>query len=74
MKKNLYEATIGELNQINGFVDQYTENLLLRMGIYIGKYVKCISKFGPLIIVADYQTIALDANLAKKVYIKSQNA
>lgn len=73
MKKNLYESSIGEKSKIEGFVDEYTESLLFRMGIYIGKYVKCISKFGPLIISADYQTIAIDKNLAKKIYIKSQN-
>lgn len=70
MSKKLYSLTIGESAKIIGFKDNESRNISMRVGIYDGKTIKCISKYGPIVIILDHQTVAIGKQLALKIYIE----
>lgn len=70
MLKKLYTLAIGETSKIIGFKDNDARNVSMRVGIYDGKTIKCISKHGPIVIILDHQTVAIGKQLALKIYIE----
>jgi hypothetical protein len=69
MDKNLYDINVGEYARIRGFFDEEIEFLSSRMGVFAGREVTCIYKNGPIVITFGCQTVALDKNIAVKIYI-----
>ena len=67
--KNLYEIEPGEKAEISGFTNENAEHKAARMGIFLGKIIKCVYKGKAVIIAMGYSNIALDKSIARQIYI-----
>jgi hypothetical protein len=68
-RRSVYDLLIGETNQILEFGDLKTARLLAGMGLGVGKPIKCVHRSGISVITSNGRTIAIDPDVAKRVYV-----
>ncbi|MDR2681696.1 MAG: ferrous iron transport protein A [Holosporaceae bacterium] len=66
----LYDLAVGNEAKIADFFDENVRELSEKFGLFCGKTIKCVSKYGPIIIENRFQTMALGKDLASKIYIE----
>lgn len=69
MVKAICDLARDEAGVVHGFADQETENTALGFGLHVGRHVQCIFKSDTVVLVAEHQMIALDLDLAGRIYV-----